>query len=153
MAKRTDKQKRIALEHSIQVTEERLCSARSKVSKLTTRLERLRTDLIKLRLSSNAVFGPHTRRNKRFYMVWDTIRQRFAQSEPQIGLTHQELFEAVRADRFRLKEVTFRSYLRRYRLAGVIEKVNGRWHRVLREQSNPIEPTENGNALREVQGR
>lgn len=76
-------------------------------------------------------------------MVWDTIRQRFTQSEPPIGLTHRELFEAVRADRFRLKEVTFRSYLRRYRLAGVIEKVNGRWHQILPEQSEPIEPTEN----------
>lgn len=130
MTKRTIKQKLIALEHSISVTENRLRSSNEKLSRLSARLDQLRSEHLKLRLSSGAVLGPHTRRNQRLYLVWDAIRKMFDDAREGEGLSQRKLYEGVRAEGYRLKEVTFRSYMRRYRIKGLVKKVDERWYRV-----------------------
>lgn len=138
MAKRNFKQKRLDLEHRIGLATTRLAAAQAKAVKLQSRLDELQAEHKLLLVSRKAILGAHNSRNRRLYAVLDVVNERLSEPDATDGLRTGVLYEAVRLEGFKLVDVTFRGYLRKYQDKGALRKESGRWYAVGSNTTAPL---------------
>lgn len=114
-----------SLDRRIAACEQKLATYRRQKDAATIELARIQSP-------ARAAFGKPTRKNRKLYRISEAVKEQL--HDPAVyarrceGLTSQELYAAACADVGALNAVTFRSYMRKMRKAGLIEKTpDERW--------------------------
>jgi hypothetical protein len=115
-----------ALENDLSKLEAKTAIAREQLAKLEMRARKTKSRIWQLRTAAGARLGLPSSRNSGVYCAWAAFKRA---SWDRRAVAMSEIFEALQDDLPDLKRETLRSYLRRMKQAGLIEKKGAYWHR------------------------
>lgn len=87
--------------------------------------DRLLFEITTAKVAAGSLFGKPTGKNEGLRKAEQCIRRVVGRSHE--GVPQSQLFQVLSEEMVGLKQVTFRSYLRRIAITGLIEKKCGRW--------------------------
>lgn len=128
--KRERVNKKLQNELQIAHAERQLAAAKSRVGYWDGRLHMLRNEQLRLSLETQLPLGPSTKKNKKKYVVWYSVRAILMESVQPRGMTTAELYQEICDEHPRLNIITFRAYLREFSQPdrGLLNWQNDRWH-------------------------